>query len=61
LAYVIKGGITHDQQAGMNIQYPYKGILEMLWGQSHMFWHFQGYCITLPKPKGKEIPTLGIL
>jgi hypothetical protein len=37
-AYVIKKGIVHDQQVGMNIQYPYKGILEMLWGQLDIFW-----------------------
>jgi hypothetical protein len=34
------------------------GILELSWDQSHIFRHFEGYCINLPKPKGKTLPSL---
>jgi len=27
---------------------------------NHAFWHYEGYCITLLKPRGKSKPTLGV-
>jgi hypothetical protein len=31
----------------------------MLWGQSTIVGHYEGYCITQPKPKWIIIPTFG--